>query len=56
MTADELKAARQAIKNTDWDAYWRKVDEGVAKDVEAYAKSRAMSRFYLDQLFITTPL
>jgi hypothetical protein len=38
-----LEAARQAIKNTDWDAFWRKVDARVAVEVEAYAKARAKS-------------
>jgi len=32
-----------AIKNTDWDEYWRRVDEGVAREVDAYAESRRRS-------------
>jgi len=47
-----LETAKQAIKNTDWDAYWRRVDEGVARDVEAYANARARSREEFDRLVL----
>ncbi len=35
--------AKEAIDNTDWDSYWKKVDVEVAKDAEAYRESRRRS-------------
>jgi hypothetical protein len=47
-----LETARQVIKNTDWNAYWRQVDEGVTQDVEAYARARARSREEFNHLVL----
>jgi hypothetical protein len=29
-----------AIKNTNWEEYWKRVDAGVAREVDAYTRSR----------------
>jgi hypothetical protein len=41
--SDLVEAARQAIKNTDWDAYWRKVDAAVAVACDACREARRKS-------------
>lgn len=41
---DVLGEIQRVLDNMDWDAYWRKVGEGVAKEVDAYAAARARSR------------
>ena len=38
------KQAQAAIKSTNWDEYWKRVDAGVAREVDAYADARARSR------------
>lgn len=44
MGNDELlKLAREAIKNTDWDVFWKKVDIKVAKECDAYREARRKS-------------
>ncbi|MFA7343235.1 MAG: hypothetical protein WC003_02920 [Terrimicrobiaceae bacterium] len=41
---DIWKQVQVAIKSTNWDEYWKRVDEGVAREVDAYADARARSR------------
>lgn len=41
---DVLGEIQRVLDNMDWDAYWRKVGEGVAKEVDAYAAARARSQ------------
>jgi len=41
--SDLVAAARLAIKNTDWDAYWCKVDAAVAIECDAYREARRKS-------------
>jgi len=36
--------ANAAIKSTDWNAYWRRADVGVARESDAYADARIRSR------------
>lgn len=38
-----IAAAKLAIKNTDWDAYWRKVDAAVSVECDAYREARRKS-------------
>jgi len=43
-TENEIwKQAQAAIKSTNWDEYWKRVDAGVARAVDAYADARARS-------------
>lgn len=44
-TENEIwKQVQVALKSTNWDEYWKRVDEGVAREVDAYADARARSR------------
>jgi hypothetical protein len=38
-----ISDARLAVKDTDWDAYWRKVDAAVAAECDAYREARRKS-------------
>jgi hypothetical protein len=49
MTDDEkIKLAREAIKNTDWDSYWKKVDRLVYEECERYREARRKSKELLN--------
>ncbi|MCX6865165.1 MAG: hypothetical protein NTV46_02910 [Verrucomicrobia bacterium] len=39
-----VEDARKLFKSIDWPAYWSRVDEQVAREVDAYAEARVKSQ------------
>ncbi len=37
------KEVEKILRNTNWDEYWRRGDEAIAKEIDAYARARAKS-------------
>lgn len=40
LSPEEIQEAIEMIRSLDWSDYWRRVDEAVAKECDAYRESR----------------
>jgi hypothetical protein len=54
MTKSEaIQTMNRFIQETDWNAFWDRVQERCAPEIEAYRQARAKSLEHLNHVFLT---
>jgi hypothetical protein len=49
---ENIELAKKAIKHTDWDSLWKKIDKRVYEECERYREARRKSKEIMNNIVL----